>query len=473
MRRTISYVVAGGMALGVAGSALAESGESVKQLKSQVRQLQQRVDQLEQKRDRSWMSERRKEEVKSLVREVIADAETRQSLLEGGLNAGYGDESGFYISSNDDSFRLNVNGQLQFRQVANLEGGDGGGRLDEDETGFEFRRAKLGFSGHLGSRAVTYDVRIASESENAGRDSDVTLEQALIGYQLRDDVMLEVGRTKAPLLREELTHSGRQLAAERSLVNEVFTAGYAEGFFVRWMPRSDVKVRASYNDGIRSGEADPPPAVNGAGNDFASDNSSYAGTVRVDYKLAGNWQQKKDFSAWSGEPMAVFLGGAAHYEKREVGDGGGVAGAPPAFADPADEFLIWTLDGSVEYRKWSVYAAGMGLHPSTAVPGVGSGDTYGGVVQGGYNIGDWLEPFVRWEVIEDTGSGNGTQLVTGGASYYIDGHDAKFTMDLVWALDELGTAGMNGTNLRGLGLLPDPLGGGDQLALRTQFQLMF
>ena len=46
----------------------------------------------------SWLNERRAEEVKALVREVLADAETRASLAEGGMSAGHNGKA-FYLAS--------------------------------------------------------------------------------------------------------------------------------------------------------------------------------------------------------------------------------------------------------------------------------------------------------------------------------------------------------------------------------------
>ena len=50
----------------------------------------------------NWMTEERAEEVRSLVRDVLADADTRASLLQSGMTAGYDD--GFMIGSTDGNF---------------------------------------------------------------------------------------------------------------------------------------------------------------------------------------------------------------------------------------------------------------------------------------------------------------------------------------------------------------------------------
>jgi hypothetical protein len=468
MRGKTLMALGGSLVLGAAGAATAAQSDGEQGLQEEVQRLRDRVQELEAQQNEDWMTRRRAEEVKTLVRDVLSDADTRQSLLQEGMTAGHNGEH-FYLSSADNSFLMELSGQVQVRHVNNFEGGDSAG--DEEESGFEIRRAKIGVKGHVADPRVHYAFRLANDSED-GAGTDLDLEKAVVGYELTDNFKLMGGRKKAPFLREELTHSGKQLAVERSVVNEVFTLGYTEGVYFKWKPSNMVKFSGGFHDGIGSGETSGSGTNTGetaAG--FDADNSDFAFTARGDVKLAGNWAQKKDFTAWSGEPRAVFVGGALHYEGEETGDPVGSPSTLPN-TDGDDRFFMWTLDGSVEHNQWSLYTAAVGAHADTGVAGA-SDDVYGTLVQGAYNINDQLEPFVRWELIEHgANTGNGGNLLTFGGNYYIAEHDAKLSMDLVWAMDELSTAGFNGPGA-GTGLLTDPAGGSDQLALRTQFQLLF
>ena len=65
------------------------------------------------------------DEVRAIVAEMLADADTRSSLLQGGGSAGWDD--GFFIESGDGSFRLNVGALIQFRYVASFRDDDGAG----------------------------------------------------------------------------------------------------------------------------------------------------------------------------------------------------------------------------------------------------------------------------------------------------------------------------------------------------------
>ena len=103
------------------------------------------------------------------------------------------------------------------------------------------------------------------------------------------------------------------------------------------------------------------------------------------------------------------------------------------------------------------------------------------MIQGSYNINDKFEPFVRYEWMdvsdaEDLGltAEDTISLVTFGFNHYFNKHNAKFTLDVVWALDPLpSSSSINGGSGSGLGLLSDDGDEEDQMAVRAQFQLLF
>jgi hypothetical protein len=232
---------------------------------------------------------------------------------------------------------------------------------------------------------------------------------------------------------------------ERSGINELFTAGIIQGIGLTWDLHDQVKLAAALSDGRQSGEA--------ASKLYDHDTTDYALTARVDVLLAGDWGQQADFSAWSGEEMAVFVGAAVH---DETGESGG--------ADIDSD--SWTVDGSIEYNGLSLYAA----YVEADIDGLAA-TPEGTVVQGGYNIPvgeNSLEPFVRWEQLDvDVAGADDVEVLTIGVNYYLDGHNAKFTLDVMMAQDPI-PAGNSVTNL-----LADAAGEDDQTVLRAQFQLLF
>jgi hypothetical protein len=413
-------------------------------LQAQVDSLQAEVARLRADDADTWLNERRAEEVKGLIREVLADAETRASLLEDGITAGY--DKGFFLASPDKNFLLKIGGQMQFRYVVNNQDD----RTDETDNGFQFRRTKLNFAGHIADPKLGYDLTIAAERG----DGNVVMEDALMSYKLTDDLKLSWGKFKLPFLREELTSSKRQLAVDRSSVTEFFTLNRGEQVQLGYS--SDfIRAAVSVNDG-----------ANSEFTDYAADAVEAAFTGRADIKLAGNWKQMDDFTAWSGEDFAAFLGGAVHYE---LGDGANGA---------TSNYLGYTVDGSVECSGANLFAAFNGGHIEPDAAGANDRDMYGLLIQGGYQvIPDTLEPFARWEWLDDGAAGTtDLQALTAGFNWYMKKHNAKFTADVVWMYDGDDPVGnpYGASELSsGLGLASGLVDGDDQIALRAQFQLLF
>ena len=462
--------------------------EVLQKSQADVEQLRDEVHQLRGEAADTWLSERRIEEVKSMVRDILADADTRASMFEGGMTAGHNGKK-FFLASEDGSFLTNIEGQIQVRYVANFRTAapGAGNDLDGGEAGFQIRRTKMKFSGHIADPKLKFAFQFEMDRDSQGLFGDVIT----IGYDLTDSLYLWAGEDKAPFLREELTSSKRQLAVERSLMNEVFTLDVQQGIGVKWTAHDRVKFQTMFGDGGRSGDSggndrileniEGQPGGNGLtddpddpGKDFHGDAVDWALTGRVDVLLVGDWKQGKDFTSWPGDEFFATLGGAIHYEKDEMGD-----------LTPNDALLMWTVDGSVEFNGWNAYVAFVMAHTDFELRVVEDDfEPWGVVAQGGCNIplnGSSIEPFARYEHIDldsvtvpDAGDPDGEDdfnLLTFGINWYHKKHAAKFSADVVWALDPLRS------NLKGLsdslGLLPDDPNEDNQTVFRLQYQLLF
>jgi hypothetical protein len=350
---------------------------------------------------------------------------------------------------------------------------------DEHESGFEVTRAKIIFDGNVINPRWQYSVGLLTFNT----DEDIALDHALIAYQVDDNLKVWVGETKAPFLREEITASTHQLAVERSLVNEIFTLGRVQGLGVMWDATDAVRLSGTIYDGFRSGE--PGGILHFAPNkDFKEDSSDFAIGGRFDWKIMGEWAQMEDFSAWDGEPTALFFGAATYYDIVETGDGN----TSPIGLTQADKIWGWTVDASAEFNGFNIYAAGTGILAETT-SGVPEFDAFAAVVQAGYFvIPNKLEPFARYEYVSlDSDLGNlavapftdsdidELHLFTFGANYYFAKQRAKFTLDLIWSPEPLDLANTGGATVLSpvLGLMPDTAGSEDQIAVRAQLQLMF
>ena len=106
-------VIAGPTTLAVADDA------QVQKLQQQVDRLSAELSQMKQSEGEQWLTEARSAEIRSLVNDVLADADTRASLMQSGVNAGYeaagpgsNTLSGAFIQSADGNFRLDINGGM-------------------------------------------------------------------------------------------------------------------------------------------------------------------------------------------------------------------------------------------------------------------------------------------------------------------------------------------------------------------------
>ena len=480
-------------------------------LSNEIDLLKSRLTELESAENRNWLNERRSKEIKSLIHDVLSDADTRANLLAEGATAGHNGKA-FYLSSDDGSFLLKVNGQIQLRYIYRSQddsvdatgsiippgtGADGQGfRVtptigDENDAGLVIRRAKVKFSGHIVDPRLNYVAQLTTNRAS----NNVSSDKIMISYKLTDGITVWAGENKAPFLREEMISSSKQLAVERSYVNEVFTLDTTQGIGLIWETDENLKVQVMLHDGSNSGnggsgtnrftQAFGAQGVAGAGGalavgacvagdctqattlDFDADRTDFAITARTDVKLAGQWSQMADFTASEGEEDALFLGAAIHYEVGETGDTG-----------HNHDFVTWTVDGSYEGNGLNVYTAVTGMHSNFD----DEDDTfaedynlYGLIVQAGHVIPNsgW-EPFVRWEYLDlDDAINDGSNtydnlnLLTIGANRYFSKHAAKFTLDIVFALDAVPI------NSGGLGIRADNPNIDGQTVVRAQYQLTF
>src|SRR5690606_6952326 len=130
----------------------------------------------------------------------------------------------------------------------------------------------------------------------AGFDRDggaAVLEEAWAQYNFGNGWKARWGQFKLPLLREELVSSSRQLAVERSFVNEFFTQDRSQGIELSY-EQEDWRFAFAFSDGLDTENTD----IN---SDAEND---YAFTGRFEYKMAGTWSRFADFTSREGDDFA-------------------------------------------------------------------------------------------------------------------------------------------------------------------------
>ncbi len=417
---------------------------TVEALRARIAELEKAVASLDTTHT-DWLTEERTNEIHVLVQDLLADADARASLLAANGTAGW--DNGFFLASADGNFHLNISGQAQFRYMISIQ--DDGPGVDSTRGGFENSRTKLIFSGNVVDPSWVYRIE-----GNFSRDGgSFGLEDAYVGKAFDNGWTFLAGQFKAPVLREELVYGDKQLAVERSLVNEEFTAGRVQGVALDY--RNDqFHFIGGYTDGH--------PASGGFNRPALASDTEYALTARGEILFSGHWSQFDDLTSWKGEDFGFMLGGAVHYESGEYGTA----------ADEA-EVLEWTLDASLEFGGANVLGYFVGRHLKTSVLDL---DQYGFVIQGGFFVNDDWELFARYEWGDDDVTSDDLGIITFGANRYFSGHQLKWTMDVGYAFDAVSATfgdGLLGEGGSITGWRTDAAENDGQLVIRTQLQLLF
>jgi len=410
--------------------------------------MQSRIDELEAAQGVDWITAERADQIRGLVADVLADANTRSSVLQGGPLAGW--DGGFYLASADGNFKLKVGGQLQIRFVANFQDMS---PVDDDRMGFEMRRMRLFFSGHVVDPSWTYDIQI-----NTNRSGGTLfLEDA--GFVQKDfgnGWKVRFGQMKAPFLREETLSSRRMLAVERSLVNSTFTAGTVQGVQVLW-ENDNIHLAGMYHDG------------NGSANTaWSMEDTEYAFSARAEFLAAGEWGQFNDWSSFRGEEFGVLIGAAVNYSEGEYGTGMNLPS--PDFNNAEVENLGFTVDAMLDFGGASLGGAFVYRNLDTDAVGGIDADQIGFFIRGGYFITEEWEIYGQYEWADlDMAGVENLSVLTVGVTRYWSKHNLKWQTDIGFGLNEVDPMfASDGAGWRG-----DSTGQDGQVVLRSQFQLVF
>ncbi len=491
----------------VAATAFVAQAEQLsnEQMMAELKSLRAEVAQMKTEQGDDWMNERRAEEVKTLIRDVLADADTRASLLDSGLTAGHNGEH-FFLASDDGNFLMEIFGQVQFRYQFNNANDTAAGanpNIQEDLDGFSVRRAKLGFKGNLFGPEFTYKVQgnfnTGLNAFGVGEDGDFELEDAWIAWNFYEGWTVRAGQFKGPFMRDELVDSKHQLAVERSVITDILGVDRTQGVELSWQgdPGAGYPIRAAamLHDGSYGANHDEVlqgGALNLLGLPPVGFGDRYDIGIggRAEVLLAGSWSQFDDYTSWSTDEMGLLIGAAINYDES--------AGSTTL---TLPDILKWTVDVSAEFPSLNglnvtVAYTGVDAHDNSDTGGAGDIDPWAVMAQAGiFILPDEWDVFVRYEYFDadlegSPAFGPGTEdevnILTVGTNYYMQKHALKLSLDVVYAfegtLQPLGGVG----GAAGLGLLPiDGINNGmvvsgntandddEQIAVRAQVQFLF
>jgi hypothetical protein len=292
-----------------------------------------------------------------------------------------------------------------------------------------------------------YSITVNIGSNGGGEEGDgrTGTGNAYVGKDFENGWKIMMGSMKAPFLREELVDSRYQLAVERSMLNYHYTTGYTDGFAVNYAAEQ-WGFTASYNDGAGTGQTI-----------WSAYDTEYAFTGRVEFLASGTWDQFKDFTSAKGSETGMLFGGAVHWQNGEYGN-----------ALTETETFFVTVDGSFEFDGANIFGAFIWGETDSGVAGADDPTPFGFLVQGGFYFTEDLEGFARYEWSDlDVPDADDLSAITVGVTKYFAGHNAKWTTDIGFGVDQVEFSPGDVTGWR------SDIDDSGQVVVRTQWQLVF
>lgn len=405
-------------ALAAAPSAMPDDGVA-----RELASLRRELAQLREGRDGAWLTEERAAEVRAIVTDVLADASARASLAGDGAGAGYdAADGGFFLRSADGNYSAGLSLLQQTRWTFNQRNGNLAAFLGENDTyGFQNKRTRLTVAGNAVDPSWTY--KIAYYFDYTGDAEFYTapftptngpvLADAWIAKDLGSGFSVTAGQFQSTFNSSLEIDAGDLQFIDRSTVSYFFNLGYTQGVKLAW-DSEPLRVQALYNNGPYSANQPfgpgSPPADYGLG-------------ARVDWKIAGTWEQFKDQQSWRGEQFGLRLGGAVEWDK--TNSLGGVSS------------FMATVDAAADFGGANLFAAAYAFDPQ------GNGQTpLGFEVGGGIFVSDECELVARYEYGDLDGqstaiTGNVFSAVTTGANWYFSRNRAKLQGSFGYAFDPI------------------------------------
>jgi len=426
-------------------------------MQSEIDALRAEISDFRREQDRRWIDDLRRQEIRAVVADVVADAGTRTSFADAAFTAGW--RNGFRLAAADGSFSLKLSGEIQLWYVVNHRQGDEPLPRNPPGTlwGAENRRTRWRFSGHVGDPSIQYRSQL-----NVTPFGGVAfLEFAYLKFLLSPELDVQVGQFRPLFLREWIVPARDQLAVDRSVVAACFNPGFAQGVQLDWRT-DDVRVVGWFGDGLGA-RAFGPARTNTANTPWNDTPTRWAATGRFEWKAVGEWSQFDDFTSPPGSPTGVLFG--VDVIGQEVNDQ--VPDADGVLA------LGASADASIDLGGASFMVSGVWEHNE---PKDGPArNPWGLTVQAAAYVAPDVEFFGRYSYLDyDSAIPVARSVarydgVTVGWNWFIN-PDVKLTMDWGMNFASLESGELVSTSI---GYRLDEPGRGHQWAWRTQLQLLF
>ena len=460
------------------GASLEALLQRIDSLERKNKSLDTQVADLKALEGEKWLSEERAGQIRSVVEDVLADSESRASLRQDAMTAGWND--GFFLASPDGRFKLEVGGFVQpafmwsnINQLNNKPVDQLVNRYGFGSGGFN----ELIFKGHVFSPAIQFMIKtnfvfnqaigIAQNDPNAnlqGSDSgQLQLLDAWARINFNDNWSVRFGQYRLPYAREQLVVDQYQMAVSRSIVSRNYGLWYSQGMELQFQG-DDTRWNLSVDNGATDNVLGENLKVVGSeplNSPWSAQQSSYSVNSRIEWKPFGAWSDFDSFTSPVGEQAGLLLGVAFHTQVTQ----------PLSSTDtdinqdsPSNTWNSITTDAQWNFGGASIFISAYynninsekfytakNLQPLTIAGGLGSVNAYGFTFQPALYIDPKVEIFSRYEYAQWTSSDTSglnqpsppspesfktflnqgaLSIMTVGLNWYLDGQDLKWTTDL-------------------------------------------
>ncbi len=487
----------------LAGAAFG-AGDANTNYQQEIADLRAEIASMKAQSGDNWLTEQRAAEIKGLVQDVLADADTRSSLQGTGATAGF--DNGFFLSSADGNFRLNVGGTASARFTYNNRSNqytDAAGAKTgnyNNNWGFAIRHTGLSFDGYMFDPSWKYGVSLAIYDETAIVPSTLGYSNGQVflldAYVMKDfgDFYVQAGQFKSAITRQGSLNLWDLQMVDMANVDYVFGTQWTQG--IKFGFDNDMmRAHVTYSEGVGGNS----PTLNSQFTNYngtagsvgnASPANQLALDGRAEFKMGGTWAQFDDEQSWQGEEFGLLVGVGGYWQKGRVN---GTVGTGGTATNAGGESFGLTADVTADFGGFNlfgaIYYAGTNDYLATAGVSQGVTDAWGFQVQAGAFVSSEMELAARYEYGD---LNNGTQAAGGqpnesiasvGLNMYFSKNRVKWQSDIGYSFD--GMAATNGVNSQGggwavsgtgwlpSGANPDGQPASGEWLVRSQFTVTF
>jgi phosphate-selective porin OprO/OprP len=368
-------------------------------------------------------------------KEVITEEEYKAAMEKKSVQYVVG--QGFTLLSSDERFKLSIGSRLQFRFTF-VDKDQANGNVTDTEN-WQIPRLKFFLDGYMLSKDLTY--RLEANFADSTSPTNKILQTVRMGYRFLDEIQIQGGQYKVPIIRQWMMSDGLMQFVERSNAVDTFKPDYDPGAMLFGKFANGL---VNYNLNVS----------NGLGRNVtrSSSNNAFAGRVTVNplgdmsYGEADLEDLKKPLFSIGADYFrdALQKTAATTFETNNMSFASSTAQTTgPAVGWLYQNIALFNIGEMVDIDLYSIDAAFKWRGFSAVgeyMEGKGTGRTsnksaraYGWYAQAGYFIiPQHLEIAVRYSYVDpSTNATNDVHTEQQGAiSYYFLKHSLKIQADI-------------------------------------------